>query len=116
VNIKKNIKNKLLILAGTISLGLGILGIILPILPTTPFLLITSACYIRSSKKRHDWLLRNKIFGKYLINYIEGKGMKLRDKAVSIIMLWLTIGVSVIFLINNIYVKIIILFTRFSVL
>ena len=56
----------LLIVFGTFFLFLGLIGIILPLLPTTPFLLLAAACYARSSKKYHSWLLKNKLFGSYI--------------------------------------------------
>ena len=62
-----------LIIIGTISTGIGIVGIFLPILPTTPFFLLAAACYVRSSKRFYHWLLNNKFFGIYVKNYVEGK-------------------------------------------
>jgi len=67
-----------LIVVGTISTALGILGIFVPILPTTPFLLLAAACYSRSSQRFYDWLLNNKYFGNYIRNYLEKKGIPLR--------------------------------------
>ena len=67
----------LLIIAGTIFLVFGIIGIFLPILPTTPFLLLAAACYARSSKRFYNWLMNNKWFGNYIKNYNEGRGVPL---------------------------------------
>jgi hypothetical protein len=91
----------LLITAGTISLALGAIGIFLPIIPTTPFLLLTAACYCRSSQQLYDWLLNNKWFGEYIRNYKEGKGIPLKTKLVALILLWVTIGVSTVFMLNR---------------
>ncbi len=93
-------KRILFIVAGTICLGLGALGIILPLLPTTPFLLLTAACYMRGSDRMYQWLLNNKWFGKYIRNYREGKGIPLRGKISALVLLWTTISFTAIFIIN----------------
>ena len=84
----------LLILAGTLSVGLGIVGIFLPVLPTTPFLLLAAACYVRSSPRLYRWLITNRWTGDYVRNYREGRGMPLRAKVISIALLWITLGSS----------------------
>jgi hypothetical protein len=84
----------LLKICGTISLALGIIGIVLPVLPTTPFLLLAAACYARSSKKFYDWLMCNRIFGSYIRNYREGRGIPMNVKVLSITFLWIAILVS----------------------
>ena len=81
----------LLILLGTISLGLGILGIFLPLLPTTPLLLLASALYLRSSKKLYDRLLDHKYLGSYIRNFQEYKAIPVRAKIISVSLLWGTI-------------------------
>jgi len=110
---KKRINNRLikglLTIAGTFSVGLGILGIFLPLLPTTPFFLLAAACYGRSSEKFYHWLLNNKWFGKYIKNYQEGKGIPIKVKILSISLLWLTILFSTIFILDNLYVRIILI-------
>ena len=90
-----------LIVAGTFFLGLGILGIILPILPTTPFFLLSAACYSRGSERFYKWLMGNRWFGKYISNYRTGKGISVTIKIVSIIMLWITISFSVFFIVTH---------------
>ncbi len=96
-------------IAGTICLALGIIGIILPILPTTPFLLLSAACYSRSSEKFYNWLLNNRIFGSYIRNYREGMGMSVKSKIFSISMLCITIIISILFFITIIWIQIILL-------
>jgi len=66
---------------------LGIIGIIIPILPTTPFLILATLCYIRSSQRFCDWLLNNRSLGLYIKNYTQGKGMPLRAKVFTVILL-----------------------------
>jgi len=108
VSANKQRKNKiiraLLFLVGTISLVLGIIGIFLPILPTTPFLLLSAACYLRSSERMHKWLLNNKWFGNYIKNYQEGRGIPLKTKVVAISFLWITILLSAFFILNEILI------------
>jgi uncharacterized membrane protein YbaN (DUF454 family) len=97
------------IIAGSISLALGIIGIFLPLLPTTPFLLLTAACYARGSSRLHNWFLNNKLFGKYIRNYREGKGIPARSKVLALALLWLTIGFSIFYVIPILIMKIILL-------
>ncbi len=111
---KKNIKNVksptkwmkiiggLWFIAGTICLFLGAIGIVLPILPTTPFLLASAACYYKSSPKMHKWLLNNKLFGNYIKNYQEGRGIPRKTKIIALTVLWVTIGISTIFFLDRI--------------
>jgi uncharacterized membrane protein YbaN (DUF454 family) len=100
-------KRRLLIAAGTLSTGLGIIGIFIPILPTTPFLLLAAACYMRSSERFYRWLTNNRVFGAYVRNYIEGRGMPVRIKIFTILLLWLTIGLSMTFAVRNTVIRIV---------
>jgi len=102
-------KRRLLIVAGTLCTGLGIIGIFIPILPTTPFLLLAAACYMRSSERFYQWLINNRIFGAYVRNYIEGRGMPIRIKIFTILLLWLTIGLSITFGVQNIVIRIVLI-------
>jgi uncharacterized membrane protein YbaN (DUF454 family) len=102
-------KRRLLIGAGTLSTGLGIIGIFVPILPTTPFLLLAAACYMRSSERFYQWLINNRVFGAYVRNYIEGRGMPVRIKIFTILLLWLTIGLSIAFGVQNTVIRIILI-------
>jgi uncharacterized membrane protein YbaN (DUF454 family) len=92
-----DIRKAFLIFAGTLSVTLGVLGMFLPLLPTTVFLLLGAYCYSRSSERFHSWLLSNRWCGPYIRNYQSGKGISLRQKASSIVVLWLSIGVSLWF-------------------
>ena len=87
-------------------MGLGIIGIFLPLLPTTPFLLLAAACYARGSKKFYSWLLNNRWFGNYIKNYREGKGIPLKIKVLSISLLWATIGYSTVFVVDILLVRV----------
>jgi len=101
----KKLKKILLIIAGIISFALGVLGIFLPVLPTTPFLLLASFCFYRSSEKLHNWLNNHKIFGSYISNYMKYHAVRRRVKVGAISFLWITLSISAI-LVENIYVRI----------
>lgn len=92
--MQKTTSKRLFITAGTLSLTAGIVGIFVPVLPTTPFLLLAAACYARGSERLYRWLLGNRVFGNYIRNYIEGKGMPLRIKLFTILILWTGIGLT----------------------
>ncbi len=98
-----------MVICGTFSVILGVLGMFLPIMPTTPFLLLASICYSRSSKRFYNWLISNRWCGKYIRNYREGRGISLKHKIFSIAMLWLTTGYSVWFVISLWWVRLILL-------
>jgi uncharacterized membrane protein YbaN (DUF454 family) len=102
-------------IVGTISLVLGAIGIVLPILPTTPFLLLSLACYLRSSTRMTHWMLNNKYFGKYIRNYREGKGIPLKTKILALAVLWTSIFFSIIFIIPLLIVQIILFVIAFGV-
>jgi uncharacterized protein len=78
------------VVAGTLSLVLGIIGIFLPLLPTTPFLLLASACYVRGSERMHRRLMEHPHLGPYIRNFEQGKGMPRRAKVIVILVLWMS--------------------------
>lgn len=82
-------------IAGVLAVALGILGIFLPLLPTTPFLLLASACFLRGSERLHRWLLSQGTLGEYIRRYEAGEGIPRRAKIVGIGMLWISIGFGV---------------------
>lgn len=106
---KNKFVRSLFFVAGTITLVLGAVGIVLPILPTTPFLLISLACYLRSSERMTHWMLNNKYFGTYIRNYKEGKGIPMKTKLFAITVLWITISISAFVLVPILVVQIILL-------
>lgn len=90
---------------GSISLGLGILGIFLPLLPTTPFLLLTAALYFKGSPRLYQWLINHKRFGTYIRNYRENKAITLTTKIVSVALLWTTILICIFFVTDMLWVR-----------
>ena len=104
----------ILIVLGTLSLFLGIIGIVLPVLPTTPFLLLTAGCYARSSKKFYNFLMNNRLLGTYIKNYRNGKPLPFKIKFGTILFLWITIFIS-IFIVNKLLITIILMIVAISV-
>ena len=93
---------------GSLFVALAAVGVVLPGIPTTPFLILAAACYIRSSQKLYDWLISNKTFGPYLKDYREGKGIPKKAKMLAISMIILFVGSSVIFGIEDQILKIVV--------
>jgi uncharacterized membrane protein YbaN (DUF454 family) len=88
-------KKAVLVAAGSVCLALAVLGIFLPLLPTTPFLLLASACYVRSSERLHGWLMGNRLLGGYIRNFRERRGIPLRGRVITVVLLWLPLIYSV---------------------
>lgn len=95
----------LLIILGSICLALGVIGIFLPLLPTTPFLLLSAALYFRSSEKLYQWLIRQKYLGTYIRNFREHRAIPLRAKIISISMIWITLTYCTITISDSIWIK-----------
>lgn len=104
------VKRSFYFAGGTVCLILGAVGGVLPILPTTPFLLLAAACFYKSSERMHQWMLNNRWFGNYLRNYAEGKGISVKAKLFTISLLWILISYSAFFVVNNLIMQLI-LFT-----
>ena len=95
----------LLIILGSICLALGVIGIFLPLLPTTPFLLLSAALYVRRSDKLYQWLIHQKYLGSYIRNFREHKAIPLRAKIISISMVWITLTYCAITISKEIWIK-----------
>lgn len=98
-------KKYLFILIGSISLMFGVIGIFLPLLPTTPFLLLSAYLFAKSSGKLHQWLITHRKLGPYIINYTEHKSMDRKTKKRTIVLLWTTMIISML-IVNIIYATI----------
>lgn len=94
-----------LVTCGTISVALGVLGIFIPLMPTTVFLLLAAACYARSSDRFYHRLLNDRWLGSYIRNHREGRGMRRRDKAVTLTLLWLGIGATAIWSVEALWLR-----------
>ncbi len=97
----------LFLTGGGICVLCALIGIFIPVLPTTPFLLLAVFFFARSSEKAHQWLLHNRWFGGYIRRYHEGRGIALRDKIITLTLLWLTILLTAILLVENNWVRLI---------
>lgn len=91
----------ILILIGSVSFALGVLGIFLPMLPTTPFLLLSAAAWLKASPSLYEWLLNHRVFGEYIRNFREHRAIPLRVKIISVSMVWLTIGYCIIAVVDE---------------
>lgn len=94
VDIGARLRRRLLYIAGWLSLALGVIGAFLPILPTTPFLLLASACFMRSSPKAAEWMLNNRYFGEYVRDFQENRGIPMGVKIRAIVIMWASLAVS----------------------
>ena len=91
---------------GVLATSIGIFGMFVPILPTTPFLLLAAYLFSRSSERFLYWLCHNRLCGKYIDNYRKGLGLPLKQKILTITLLWLTIGLSAFVFVHTLWVKI----------
>lgn len=79
---------------GSVCVGIGAIGVFVPVLPTTPFLLLAAACFVRASPRLHGWLLSHRRLGPYVSGFVEGGGLTVRAKRTSVLGLWLAIALS----------------------
>ena len=94
VRVKNKALRLLLIIVGWLSVILGVIGIFLPILPTTPFLLLAAACFVRTSPKFYQWLVGHPKLGKYLAYYLEGKGIPLKAKVYTLVLMTISMSTT----------------------
>jgi len=97
---------KFLVVLGFLSLAIGIFGIVIPLLPTTPFLLLSAACFLKGSDRMFRWLMNHKLFGEFIRNFREKKAIPLKTKVFAISLLWITILFSIFFMVESIYLRI----------
>jgi hypothetical protein len=101
--LTSSLKKGIYLFVGAISLAAGVIGIFLPVLPTTPFILLSAWCFFRSSSKIYEWVISNERFGPTIENYQQGRGITKSTKIKAVVMMWLTISASVYFYIKNMY-------------
>jgi uncharacterized membrane protein YbaN (DUF454 family) len=94
-----------LITLGFISIALGVIGIFLPVLPTTPFLLLAATLFAKSSDKLYQRLLNDKYLGNYIKDFREHRSLPLRVKIISLSLMWLTMGYSALFAVKVLWLK-----------
>ncbi len=105
----KTVKKYFLILVGALSAALGVVGIFVPLLPTTPFLLLAAACFLKSSDRLYLTLVNNRILGDYIRNYSERRAVPYKTRIASITLLWLSIGYCVLYVVSLMYLKAVLL-------
>ncbi len=103
------IRKRFYFISGVLLVIISAIGIVLPVLPTTIFLILASACFIKSSPKAHQWLKKHKLFGQYIKNYEDKTGLTIKSKIFNILFLWVMILISIIFFTDEIIIKIILL-------
>ena len=103
---KAQIRKWVLVSIGIVSVGLGIIGIFVPLLPTTPFLLLAAACFVRSSKRLYAWLIHHRWFGDYIRHYREHRAITLHAKIVTLVLLWGVIGYTALGIVNAWWLRI----------
>ena len=91
----------LLLAAGVTCVALGVVGIFLPLLPTTPFMLLAAACFARSSRRFHEWLLANRTFGPLILEWEKHRSLPRRTKLTAIVLMSLTLAVSIVFFVER---------------
>ncbi len=111
----RRVKQKFFIVGGTVFVVLGVIGIFVPLMPSTVFLLLAAACYARGSKRFYDWLMNHPTLGSTIRHYRDGKGLPLRQKLMTMLLLWSTIGASGYFFVQKDWVKIMLVVIAFGV-
>lgn len=106
----KNLFKSFLIFLGLLFVAIGTIGIFVPGLPTTIFMILAAYCFIRSSEKLYNWVITNKIFGYRVRHFIETKTIPLSGKIHSITAMWIVVTLSLIFLETSLWIKIFIAF------
>jgi uncharacterized membrane protein YbaN (DUF454 family) len=94
---------------GTISLIFAFIGVVLPVIPTTPFVLLSAACYYKGSERLHDWLTHNEVFGPIIRDYEKHGGMKKATKIKALAMMWTAVLASALFILNTLTMKALVL-------
>lgn len=89
------VRKAIFVAAGSLCVGLGVLGMFLPLMPTTVFLLLAAYFYSKSSDRFYDWLIANRWCGEYIRNYRSGRGITARQKASTVLTLWPSVGLSI---------------------
>ena len=106
--MKQAVLQHALMVIGLLAVVLAIAGVFLPLLPTTPFLLLASVCFARGSPRLHAWLLSNKLFGTAIRDFEAGKGIRLKVKLTAVSLLWCSMAWS-IYKLSSVYLHILLL-------
>jgi len=113
--VKISLQKCILVSIGALSVGLAIVGIFIPVLPTTPLLLLAAACFVRSSDRLYTWLITHKWLGPYIRNYREHKAITRKAKITTLVLLWGTIGYTAFGVISYWPLRILLMFVAIGV-
>ncbi len=102
----RGVRGKALLVIGWLCVGLGAVGIVVPGVPTTTFLIVAAWCFFRSSERAHRWLLGHRVLGPYVNDFLSGKGMPRRAKVVALTMMWVSCTASAWLFIPNVFGKV----------
>jgi uncharacterized membrane protein YbaN (DUF454 family) len=105
--ISVRVKKGFYVILGTLALALGFIGLFLPVIPTTPLVLVAAACYMRGSKRLHGWLLESKWFGETIRTYQSGQGLRKATKVRAIGLMWIVITISAVFYVESLPVRVV---------
>ena len=100
---------------GWFSLVMGVIGIFLPLLPTTPFILLSAACFARSSPRFYAWITSHHRYGPMIANYLAGNGLPLKAKVMAISLLWFSVGLTALVLVSLVWAKLAMFITALAV-
>ena len=100
-------KKGFFVVMGTIALAIGFLGLFLPVIPTTPLVILAAACYTRGSERLHRWLLESKWFGETIRTYQSGQGLRKATKIRAISLMWIVITISAVFSVDSLPVRVV---------
>ncbi len=112
---KGQIKKYLYLFIGCISLGMGLLGLFLPVLPTTPFLLLTAYLFYNSDKVWHDRLMNHPVTGPIIKDYTIHKSITFKKKVIILSTLWITMTINMVWIISNIWIQLLLLLISIGV-
>jgi uncharacterized membrane protein YbaN (DUF454 family) len=99
----------LLMSLGVLAMAVGLIGVVVPLLPTTPFLLLAAACFVRSSDTMYGWFTANRLFGGFIRDYREQRGVSARTKLVALALLWDVMGYTVLMVATTIWLRILLI-------
>ncbi len=99
--LSEAVRKWFLITLGVLAVGLGVIGVFVPVLPTTPFLLLAAGCFMRSSEQLYKWLIQHPYFGTYIRNYREHRAITPRARLITLVILWGGIGFTVLFAVTT---------------
>lgn len=103
------------LISGVLLVAIGVIGIFLPVLPTTIFLILASACFVKSSPRANEWLRNHKLLGMYIKNYQDKTGLTVKAKIFNITFLWVMILLSAFYFTNELYIQVILILIALGV-